>query len=162
MRTVLLVLFCLILFVPWRCSLLVITPRLLGSRKFFSWKTFCTSSVLSLVCSERHVLCFRTIRTSLSAECSVLGGSWGTSGCHNPFCSLCHNLQLWWVLLYPVLMHNSADVFSVVWLFVVPWVVVVGHRAAELTAPTWGEQSGGTDHAAMAPSVIPVAPALPN
>lgn len=59
-------------------------------------------------------------------------------------------------------MHNSADVFSVVWLFVVPWVVVVGHRAAELTAPTWGEQSGGTDHAAMAPSVIPVAPALPN
>lgn len=59
-------------------------------------------------------------------------------------------------------MHDSADVFSVVWLFVVPWVVAVGHRAAELTAPTRGEQGGGTDHTAMAPSVIPVAPALPN
>lgn len=41
---VLLVPFYLILYILWRYSLLVVPPGVSRSRKFFSWKAFCTSS----------------------------------------------------------------------------------------------------------------------
>ena len=55
MRMVFLVLFCLILYVPWIYILLVVTHRELGSRNFFSWKTFFQFQLF--------LPCLRSIRT---------------------------------------------------------------------------------------------------
>lgn len=117
---VLLVPFYLILYILWRYSLLVVPPRVSRSRKFFSWKAFCTSSdffvclfvlFFLLLCSMRGVSSIQglsghfcplnslfwmgvralTVHTIPSALCVINCSFWG-------LCSFSCQWQHWCVL----------------------------------------------------------------
>lgn len=169
---VLLVPFYLILYILWRYSLLVVPPGVSRSRKFFSWKAFCTSSDFFLFVCLFYFFSFSAAWEvyPLFKDCLDIFALWilcsGWELEHSRF-TQSHLLSVWLIAAFedcaPLAVSGSTGVFCGVWLLVafvlgqsfqkplLAWACGEQFCRADgsRVRGEWGEQAGGSGSAAV-------------